>query len=304
MVHRPSWFQDDIVVISNAPTCGINKDGAEQFQVDPETGQRSKTEIDDRLYDDAVRITNNDYSNGNVSIRPLETVLRSKIYVPQFHDLSSIEHLEIALKELPGFKSKSLGELRNEGKLKIFFGHGSPSSDQRVGDVPYIKVSDLRAGHVNVNPSNLIPLDLAKKFWRGEESGLEPYDLISPQRASKNIGEFSVLLPGQESIVLTKEVVGVRSTAPDLFDQFYLLWALTLNVVREQWGRVILMQTNREDVGSRMLEIRIPVPPTYEAGVVVSQPFRKYYRDLEQVRRAFITELASDPLRHHFFVGQ
>ncbi|UKA07766.1 hypothetical protein IHC92_17220 [Photobacterium damselae subsp. damselae] len=62
-----------------------------------------------------------------------------------------------------------------------YFGHGSPSSDQRLGTIPYIKVSDLRAGHVNINPTNMIPVDLAKKFWGGDDSGLKPYDLISPE---------------------------------------------------------------------------------------------------------------------------
>ena len=36
---------------------------------------------------------------------------------------------------------------------------------------------------------------------------------------------------------------------------------MTLNVVRQQWNRVVFMQTNREDVGQRYLEIEVPVPP-------------------------------------------
>ena len=41
---------------------------------------------------------------------------------------------------------------------------------------------------------------------------------------------FSRIMPGQESSVLTREVIVVR-TNTGLFDQFYLLWALTLKEV-------------------------------------------------------------------------
>ena len=58
------------------------------------------------------------------------------------------------------------------------------------------KVSDLRAGLVNPNSTNVVSRELARRFWKGESSGLRPYDIITPSRASKNIGEPVMLLPG------------------------------------------------------------------------------------------------------------
>src|SRR5437868_1298444 len=81
--------------------------------------------------------------------------------------------------------------------------------------------------------------------------GLKPWDLVTPNRASSNIGEFAILLPGEEQVVLTKEVFVFRILDETLLDAFYLLWALSLKAVRDQWRRIVLMQTNREDCGSR-----------------------------------------------------
>jgi type I restriction enzyme M protein len=64
---------------------------------------------------------------------------------------------------------------------------------------------------VNINPTNLIPRALAEDFWGGPNPDLLAFDLISPERASKNIGEFCVLMPGQEKIVLTRETLTLRS---------------------------------------------------------------------------------------------
>ena len=103
--------------------------------------------------------------------------------------------------------------------------------------MPYIKVSDLQAGLVNVNPTNRVPLQWAQAMWNGPTSGLLPFDLLCPERASKNIGDFCVLMPGQEQILITKEVIIYGRVAAE-FDQFYLLWAMTLNVVRQLMGTI------------------------------------------------------------------
>jgi len=114
-----------------------------------------------------------------------------------------------------------------------------------------VKVSDIRGLRINVNPTNLVTESVARRFWRSESSGLQAWDVITPNRASSNIGEFAILLPGEEQIVVTKEVFVLRVLKGELWDPFYLLWALSLRAVRDQWRRVALMQTNREDCGDR-----------------------------------------------------
>lgn len=138
------------------------------------------------------------------------------------------------------------------------------------------------------------------KFWKGPDSKLQAYDLISPERASKNIGEFAILMPGQENIVLTKEVIIIRSNVPNEFDQFYLMWALSLKVVREQWKRIILMQTNREDVGTRYLEIKIPIPSTKKVADDISKSFREYYKEIATARKKLYDQLNSSGYEHIF----
>ncbi len=190
-----------------------------------------------------------------------------------------------------------------EGHLIRRAGHGSPSADMRNSTVPYIKVSDIRAGQVNINPSNMVPEVVARRFWRGEDPGIRPFDLITPIRSSKNIGEFAVIMPGQERMVLTKEVLLLRTAPNSPVDNFFLLWALSLKVVREQWRRVVFMQTNREDVGSRFLEVRIPWPNDPERAAVVSQDFRDYYLGVNRLRTEFVSSLQRSEI-HHVFLGR
>jgi type I restriction enzyme M protein len=149
---------------------------------------------------------------------------------------------------------------------------------------------------VNVNPTNMIPLALARKKWgNAEDSGLRPWDLITPNRASSNIGEFAMLLPGEEKIVLTKEMFIVRVTekGSKLFDPFYLMWAFSLRAVRDQWRRVTLMQTNREDVGERHREVRLPLPPNREWADEKSAEFKCYFQALAAAKGHFLDAIRS-----------
>lgn len=303
-MHKPSWYQDGQILIVNSKTCGINKDGHEQYVVNPETGIRSNSDINDELAEACDLIREGNFERDDISYCQEGEANEKDVFVPKYYDHELNSEIERLVDSNDDFTLSSLGELVESGLLQVHGGHGSPSSDQRVGEIPYIKVSDLRAGSVNINPTNMVPLELAKQFWRGDSSGLQPYDLVSPERASKNIGEFCVLMPGQQNVVLTKEVIVVRATEAASFDQFYLMWALSLSSVRKQWERIVFMQTNREDVGKRMMEILIPVPSNGGVATQMASPFQDYYEGIEAKRRAFINALSGSSFDHHVHLGE
>ena len=155
-------------------------------------------------------------------------------------------------------------------------------------------MSDIRGLRININPTNLLAENVAQRYWRGKESGLQAWDLVTPNRASSNIGEFAILLPGEERVVLTREVFVLRLLEKTLFDEFYLLWALSLKAVRDQWRRIALMQTNREDCGDRHREIILPRPKDKAWGQAVSAAFRTYFKSLADAKTAFITSVTTD----------
>lgn len=320
-IHKPSWFSDDYVMVSTAPTCGLTKGGrllkkvdpvtAERVQVlDPETGGLIDA-VNDQLLEDMEALAALGGVPGadaklpdTLTFVPAERVSLD-CAVPVYYDHRFDDHFGAALRDDPvfaGFSSATLGELLNHEKVVVRGGHGSPSQEQRIGDVPYIKVSDLRAGLVNINPTNRVPRAVAQQFWRETSSGLQPFDLVCPERTSKNIGDFCILMPGQEQVLTTKEIIVLRPGPEANFDNFYLLWAMTLKIVRDQWRRVVFMQTNREDVGKRYLGISIPVPPDRARADEVSKPFRIYYETISRARLELQTYLGASKA-HHFFVS-
>lgn len=291
--HSP-WFIGDQVWVSNAPTIGINKDGEELYCIDPVTHQRTE-EIDNRALEDVLTLTERgDGESSTCGFVPQTSVAQSLVGVPQYSDYKALHDFERwVLSALDGCRPVTLGSLVDEGIVAVRAGHGSPSADMRDGDIPYIKVSDLRNGLVNPNSTNMVSREVARRFWRGETSGLDPFSVITPARASKNIGEPVMLLPGQEESVLTKEVLVISATERASFDNFYLMWALANRRVLDQWARVVFMQTNREDLGDRWREISIPVPTTRELSERLAKPYRTYYTALAELKSRLVEQLSA-----------
>jgi type I restriction enzyme M protein len=77
---------------------------------------------------------------------------------------------------------------------------------------------------------------------------------------------------------------------------------MTLKIVRDQWNRVVFMQTNREDVGKRYLEIEVPFPPSRERADEISEPFRSYFTTLATEREKLRNYLDTSSA-HHFFIS-
>lgn len=274
------------VVMLNPATCGIYKKGGDRFKIDPSTGERTQ-EIDNELLDHVEMYLRGEMPPGSASVHPTD-LAKSRVWVPRYFDRHWLDDF---LADFPDASQRiTLGELVRSQAIQMLEGHGSPSNDRRTGSIPYIKVSDVRALRVNVNPTNLVTRAVAESIWGGRDSGLKAWDLLSPNRASANIGEFAVLLPGEEQRVLTKEFFRIRVAAEnDLgIDWAYLLWAFSLKSVRRQWNRVCLMQVNREDVGERWREIMVPLPSSPEQARADSQAFRDYFTTIATAREAFV----------------
>ena len=290
---RSSIFNKKKVVFLNPQTCGISKKGMPRYKVKPD-GTRTD-EIDNELIEHVEALLKNKKPIGLIR-KTSESCNRSSVIVPRYYDPRWDEQFNEFLNSSK-LDEVTIGNLESDNILFVRGGHGSPSNDQRIGDVPYIKVSDIRNLRINVHPTNMIPRSLAEgSFWRGKDSGIKSWDLVSPNRASSNIGEFAIILPGEEGVVFTKEVFVFRinkGTGPG-WDPFYLLWALSLKAVRLQWQRVTLMQTNREDVGPRYREIRLPKPRSSRWARKVSAPFRAYFQTVATAREQFVSGVEAD----------
>lgn len=152
MVHRPAWFKDDQVFVSYAPTVGINKKGEELYVIDGATGTRT-TAINDKLAEDVTALASRGETTDTSRWISRASLTDRLVAVPTYFDERPLLEFDALMKlpDMAGFTSATIGQLLQDGMLVATSGHGSPSADRRTGQVPYIKVSDIRAGQVNTS---------------------------------------------------------------------------------------------------------------------------------------------------------
>ncbi len=191
----------------------------------------------------------------------------------------------------------SIGELVDSGELKLESGHGSPKSHFKGrGSVPYIKVSDIKNWRIIENSKYFIPMDEARRL-RGNRT-LRPFDLVTPTRASKNIGLLGVVMPWQVNAVLTKEIAVIRVADQTRLSPWLLLVMMSLRVVNDQFRYLVQMQTNREDLGQRIRELRMPIPRKRIVRERWEGHVREYFEAMSSAHRQYDKLLDSLDANH------
>ena len=230
-----------------------------------------------------------------------EDARRRGILVPRFWWRRDAEAGLRAWSALYPSNVTTLGQLADAGVIEVFEGHGSPPGNARAtGDIPYVKVTDLKNWRINENPTNFVHHAVANKLRRNGVV-LRYGDLVTPARASSNIGQFSLVLPWQTNILLTKEVLILRVVEGEDFalTPFLLLALLSLKVVQDQYKTLALMQTNREHLGDHWREVEIPFPSDVLTREKIAGAVENYFVGIVKARVSW-DDLSSEIDPRHF----
>ena len=181
----------------------------------------------------------------------------------------------------------SVSELLEAGELMVGPGHGSPSSHYHgKGPVPYVKVVDIKNWRINENSKYSMPENVADRMRHGRP--IQPFDLVTPTRASKNIGLFGVIMPWQTNVILTREIAVWRiANKAKQIDRWLLLGLMSLRIVNEQFKFLVLMQMNREDLGDRYKELLLPIPRKKAQRENWSKPIADYFAALTLAHKKY-----------------
>ena len=109
-----------------------------------------------------------------------------------------------------GCVSVSLGQLLDNKIIGAWDGHGSPPAVEKgMGDIPYIRVSDIVNWEMYRNPTSSIPESVYQKL-KGNKPTPQEGDVILVRRGSYRIGTVAMASPRDEQILLTRELLTLR----------------------------------------------------------------------------------------------
>lgn len=157
----------------------------------------------------------------------------------------------------------SLQQLLDEKIIEVWSGHGSPPSHEKgMGNIPYIRVSDIVNWEMYRNPVTGIPDSVYLKILRKKGKKPEAGDVIYVKRGSYRIGTVAMASPRDERVLLTTELLTFRIIKKQNkygITPFYLLALLSSQLVQDQYYYYTFIETTLPNISERWKKLVLPI---------------------------------------------
>ena len=269
--------QQEMIEMAVAEEMGHDHQGKEIYRWDKTKQQIDKKDVwdDIKLISEEIIAKKNDKYTFKVKA---DLCKKLGIYVPRYYWQKRDEEYQLEAKN-NNYDLVLIEDLIKDGTITWFDGHGSPKSENKGnGDVPYIRVKDIVNWEAYKDPTAKIPLEVYKSFSERvkvveDEFGnktdvvtkikeLKACDILYVKRGSYRIGSVAMISPFDREVLLTKEinVLRVKPNNEHGLTAYYLLYALSHNIVKIQTDSKVLIETTLPNIADRWRQIYIPIP--------------------------------------------
>ncbi len=252
--------QQEKIQMGVAEQMGHDHNGNDIYRIDDKK-QVKTTEI----WDDTVIIRNellkSDEKAKEYTFLHLEKNTKNFVYVPRYYWGKKFDECrQVAAKE--GYVLVPFFKLLNENVIKSFTGHGSPSADYKgIGDVPYIRVSDIVNWEIFKNPNTFIPFHEYTRIKRNSIS-LQEKDILFIRRGSYRIGSCAMVSKYDLQCLLMREIQVFRVTDSNNsynITPFNFIYMLSHFLSQQQIFNKVFIDTTLPNLGERWKEIYLPI---------------------------------------------
>ena len=158
---------------------------------------------------------------------------------------------------IEGAKIISIGDLIKLGVLTIRKGHEVGSHFYGSGDIPFVRTSDLNNFEISTDPTNAVSEDVYEEFRKQQD--LKPGDIIIVVDGRYRIGSSAIFSENNYRCVVQSHFRILSLRDPDIVTSYELLYALNLPSVRMRIRDLVFVQSTLGTLGSRLLELEIPI---------------------------------------------
>lgn len=243
-----------------------DKNGKIIFKMD-EYGRYVLDEYGRKIIDDDLPIISNKYleyvSKGELQksdrfgfIVRLSQI-RNNIFVPSHYDPEVKQELA-DLEKSGKYKLVSIGELERQKIILIKRGHEVGSKFYGLGNVPFVRTSDIVNWEIKVDPIKCIPEEIYEKYKNRQD--IKEWDVLLVTDGTFLIGRTAIVTPLDKKIVIQSHIRRIRCLKPDLLHPYLLLYLLNTPIVQKQIKEKTFVQATISTVGNRLKEIILPIP--------------------------------------------
>ena len=219
--------------------------------------RRGRTELVDRMShpDDFPQLARAYGQAGDSIWRTVELQV-GRYMVPRYYvEEKALTTQEAELTE--SARTSTLGDLVSDGTLAMRKGHEVGSHVYGTGDIPFVRTSDLSNFEISVDPTKAVAEEVYKEYSR--QQSLKRDDLLIVVDGRYRIGTTAILTESNFRCVVQSHLRIISIVERDIVDPYELLFALNLPSVRLRIRDLVFVQSTLGTLGSRLLELRVPI---------------------------------------------
>lgn len=270
--------QQQKIIFAVAEEMGHNHQGKRIYRYD-----EVKESFTNEIWDDTEKIRKEFSNPSNPDNKYVFTVdvkdIKNNIYVPRYYWEEKIKGLKEAAKKL-NLEFVSVKELMDKGIIEKFRGHGSPPSEFKgLGEVPYVRASDVVDWELFKNPNTMIPFDVYTSV-KGNGIDLQPKDIVFIKEGSYRIGSVALVSKFDTGILLNHHSIVFRVVNEENeygIDAFYLLYLFSHNLTQKQLFNKVMIDTTLPNIGNRWEELNLPIAKDKEEREKIKLKLKKAF---------------------------
>ena len=179
--------------------------------------------------------------------------IKDSILIPNYYDPEIEENLK-KMEKNGRYVLTSIRELVKKGVLSIKRGHEVGSQYYGMGDIPFVRTSDIVNWEIKIDPIKCIPEEIYERYKKNQDIHENDTD------GTFLIGRTAIVTSIDKKIVIQSHIRQFRCLKPQRLHPHLLLYLLNTDIVQQQIEAKTFVQATISTLGNRIYEIILPIP--------------------------------------------
>ncbi|HRV05233.1 MAG TPA: N-6 DNA methylase [Candidatus Ratteibacteria bacterium] len=179
------------------------------------------------------------------------------VFIPSYYDPETMQKLN-EMGKTEKYKITTIKEMVEHKLISIKRGHEVGSRYYGMGDVPFVRTSDIVNWEIKIDPVKSIPEEVYEQYKKRQD--IRENDILLVTDGTFLIGRTAIITPIDKKIVIQSHIRRIRCLSPEKLHPYLLLYLLNTEIVQKQIEEKTFVQATISTIGERLYEIVIPVP--------------------------------------------
>ncbi len=171
------------------------------------------------------------------------------------------------------FEIKSIGELEKAKILKVSRGNEVGSDVYGTGDIPFVRTSEISNWEITSDCTHCVSEDVYSYYK--DRQKLEVEDILVVNDGTYLMGRAAMITESDLKSVIQSHFRRIKILKKDELSPYLLLALLGMEIVQRQIESKSFRQGTISTLGSRLLEVQIPIPTNEELKNTIIEETRK-----------------------------